>query len=116
MEEDFDPVAFLVRFSVNARFSFPAGVRANDNLHLLCSNLSNYVIRVVGCVCNHSFAARMSRDYFFGNRAVMLLARCEFDVERAALGVDKGMDFGGEATSRVTQCIFFDPPFPPEAS
>ena len=116
MEEDFNTVAFAVRFSVDARFGLSTGVGANDGLHLLRSNLSDDFIRVVGRVCNHSFASRVRSDYLFGNRAVMLLARCDFEVERAALGVDKGMDFGGETTSRVTQCIFFDPPFPPEAS
>jgi hypothetical protein len=89
---------------------------ADDGLHLLRSNLRDDFVGVVGRVRDESLALSVSSDYFFGDRAVVLLARCEFDVKWAALGVHKGMDFGREAASRTTQCIFFDPPFPPEAS
>jgi len=116
VKEDFNAVTLAVLFAVKTWLFLSTGMGADDGLHLLRSNLSNDFVGVVGRVCDESLTPSVNSDYFFGDRAIMLLARCEFDVKRAALGVDEGMDFGGEATSRTTQCIFFDPPFPPEAS
>ena len=116
VKEDFNAVTLAVLFAVQTRLYISTGMGADDGLHLLRSNLRDDVVGVVGRVRDESLTLSVSSDYFFGNRAVMLLTRCEFDVKRAALGVDEGMDFGGEATSRTTQCILFDPPFPPEAS
>lgn len=116
VKEDFNAVTHSVLLAVKTWLFLSTRMGADDGLHLLRSNLSDDLIGVVGRVRNQSVTLSVDGDYFLGDRAVMLLARCEFDVKRAALGVDKGMDFGGEATSRTTQCIFFDPPFPPEAS
>ena len=116
MKEDFNAVTLSVLFAVETWLFLSTGMRADDGLHLPRSNLRDDFVGVIGRVRDESVALSVNGDYFFGDRAVVLLARREFDVKRAALGVDKGMDFGGEATSRTTQCIFFDPPFPPEAS
>ena len=116
VKEDFNAVTLAVLFAVKTWLFVSTGVRTDDGLHLLRSNLSDDFVGVVSRIRDESLSPSVSGDYFFGDRAVMLLARCEFDVKRAALGVDEGMDFGGEATSRTTQCILFDPPFPPEAS
>ena len=116
VKEDFDSVTLAILFAVKTGLFVSTWMRADDGLHLLLSNLRDDFVGVVGCVGDEGLTPSVSRDYFFGDRAVVLLARCEFDVKRAPLGVDEGMDFGGEATSRTTQCILFDPPFPPEAS
>jgi hypothetical protein len=116
VKEDFNAVTLAVLFAVKTWPFLSTGMGADDGLHLLRSNLSDDFVAIIGRVRNKSLALSVNGHYFFGDRAVMLLARCEFDVERAALGIDEGMDFGGEATSRTTQCILFDPPFPPEAS
>lgn len=42
-------------------------------------------------------------DQVLGDRDVAGLARRELDEERSALGVDEGVDLGGEPASGVTQ-------------
>lgn len=116
MKEDFNAVTLIVHFAVKTWLSLATRMGADDGLHLLRSNLRDNVVGVIGRIRDEGSTSSVSGDYFFGDRAVMLLARSEFDVKRATLRVDEGVDFGGEATSRTTQCIFFDPPFPPEAS
>lgn len=58
----------------------------------------------------------MLRDDTLGDRRLVLLTGGDFDVEWAPFGVDEYVDLRGEPTSRVTQCIADDPPFPPDAS
>jgi hypothetical protein len=55
-------------------------------------------------------------DDLFRNGRLVLLTRRELDVDRASFGVDERVDLGGETTSRTTQRIADDPPFPPAAS
>lgn len=57
----------------------------------------------------------LSADRFGDGRLVLLPLR-DFDVERAPFGVDERVDLCGESTSRTTQCICDDPPFPLAAS
>jgi hypothetical protein len=116
VKEDFNAVTLAVLFAIKTWPFLSTGMGADDGLHLLRSNLRDDFVGVVGRVRDEGLTPSVSRDYFFGDRAVMLLTRCEFEVKRAPFGVDEGMDFSGEATSRATQCILFDPPFPPEAS
>ena len=47
-------------------------MRADDGLHLLRSNLSDNFVGVVGRIRDESLTPSVSRDYLFGDRAVML--------------------------------------------
>jgi hypothetical protein len=92
------------------------GVGTNDGLHSPIAHFRDDFVRVVSSVGNECRSSSVVPDDLFGDRGFVLLARRDFDVERATVRVDGCVQLRGEATSRVPQCIDFDPPFPPEAS
>ena len=73
-------------------------------------------VGIVAGVSYEGFAARVVLDDRRSDGRFVLLAWRELDVERPALRVDEGVDLRGESTSRTTQRIADDPPFPPAAS
>lgn len=73
-------------------------------------------VGVVAGVGYEGFTARVVLDDRRGNGRFVLLAWRDLDVERPSLRVDEGVDLRGESTSRTTQRIADDPPFPPAAS
>ena len=73
-------------------------------------------IRVIAGIGNQCFPAGVPCDDGFRDGGLVPLALRELDVERPAFAVDERVDFRGEPTSRVTQSIADDPPFPPAAS
>lgn len=94
MKEDLDAVTLAVLFAVDPRLFAATRMGADDGLHLLGTNLSDNLVRVVGRVCDDRFAPCVMANYLFGDGTVMLLPRREFEVERAALGVDERVDLG----------------------
>jgi hypothetical protein len=116
MEEDFDAIALSVPPSVEARLLLAGGVRVNDRLDLLRFQLSADRVRIVAGVRYERFAARVVRDDRFGDGRLVLLPRADFDVKRPPFRIDERVDFRGEPTSRTTQRVTDDPPFPPDAS
>ena len=94
MKKDLDAVTLAVLFAVEPRLFAATRMGADDGLHLLGTNLSDNLVRVVGRVCDDRFALCVMGNYLFGDRTVMLLTRCEFEVKWAALGVDKRVDLG----------------------
>ena len=72
-------------------------------------------VRVVSGVADQGLAVRMSEQIWRGDQLVPLPRR-QCDVERPSLRVDDGMELGRKTSSRVSQSIVFDPPFPPAAS
>ena len=116
MEEDFDAIALSVPPSVEARLFLARGVRVDDRLDLERFQLSADGIRVVARVRYERFAAGVVRNDRFGDGRLVLLPGADFDVERTAFRIDERVDLRGEPTSRTTQRITDDPPFPPDAS
>jgi hypothetical protein len=116
MEEDLDTVALRVCASVEAQLLVTRGIRVDDRLDVQRLQLATNRVRIVARVRYERFAARVMGDDRLGDGRLVLLARREFDVERAPFGVDESVDLRGEATSRTTQRIADDPPFPPAAS
>jgi hypothetical protein len=116
MEEDLDAVAPSVAASVEAWLLLARRIRVDDRFYFQGLQLGANRIRIVARVRYERFAARVIGDDRRGDGRLVLLARREFDVERAPFGVDESVDLRGEATSRTTQCIADDPPFPPAAS
>lgn len=116
VEEDFHSKAQGVPTAVEPRLLLAYGMRMDHGSHAERFHLPANRVRVVSGVRYERFAACVLRDDRFGNGRVMPLSGRELDMERAAFCVDEGVDLRGEATSRVTQCIADDPPFPPAAS
>jgi len=94
VKEDLDAVTFAVLSAVKSRLFSATGMGADDRLHLLGTNLRDNLVRVVGRICNDRFTLCVMGNYLFGYRTVMLLTRREFEVKRAALGVDERVDLG----------------------
>lgn len=116
VEVDLDQVTLSVRLAIQSHLLLAIGMRAYDWSHLPLSHLGDDFVRVVTCVGNERLTRCVFPNDLCRYRGLVLLARREFEVERATFGVDECMELRGEATSRVPQCIEFDPPFPPEAS
>ncbi len=116
MEEDLDAIALGVPLSVQARLFLARGVRVDDRLDLARFQLSADCIRIVACVGYERFATGVVCDDRLGDGRLVLLPRADFDVKGAPFRIDERVDFRGEPTSRTTQRITDDPPFPPDAS
>ena len=116
VEEDFDAVALGVAASVEPGLPLPRRIRVDDGLDLQRLRSVADRVRIVASVRDQRFAARVVSDDCLRDGRLVLLPRRDFDVKRAPFGVDERVDLRGEPTSRVTQCIPDDPPFPPEAS
>lgn len=113
---DFNQIALAVFSAVQSRLLESIGMWADDRLHLLLSYLSDDFVRIVARVRDKCLSLGVLSDDILGNRGLVLLACSDLNVQRPPFGVDKCMELRGETTSRVTQRIDFDPPFPPEAS
>jgi len=70
---------------------------------------------ISGTVSDEHLAVRVGQE-LVGRDHFVALARRERDVERAALGVDDGVELCRKASSRAAQSVASDPPFPPDAS
>jgi hypothetical protein len=116
MEEDLNAVTLSVASLVDTWLLLACRIRANHRLDPERLQLFSYRVGIVCCIREESLAARMvGYDGFRDGRLVLLPGR-DFDVERAPFDVDERVDFRGEPTSRMTQCVPDDPPFPPAAS
>ena len=73
------------------------------------------LVGVVARVADEGLTASVVEQLLGGDHFVAL-ARRERDVDRAAFGVDDGVELGRKTSSRAAQSISFDPPFPPDAS
>lgn len=116
MEEHLDVIALRIPTTVESWLPFAHGMRVDYSSHAERLDLVTDCVRIVSGVRYQRFSARMRGDDRFGGGRFVSVPGCELDVDRASFRVDEGVDFRGEATSRVTQCIAEDPPFPPAAS
>lgn len=98
VEEDLDQVALCVGLLVESGFAFARGVGADDSLHTASSDRTTNRVGVVAGVCNHGFAFRVLEE-LLGDRRLVLLSGRDFDVERAPLRIDDGVDLCRESTT-----------------
>ena len=91
-------------------------MRMDDRFHSKLLHASSDGVRVVRRVREDFLTSCVGAEDVFRDGRLVLLAWRELDVERPTLRVDEGVDLRGESTSRTTQCIALDPPFPPAAS
>jgi hypothetical protein len=89
---------------------------ADNRFHSTLSYCRDDIVRVVSSVADECSSLSVVLDDERSYRGFVLLAPREFDVERTPFSVDERVELRGEATSRMAQCIDFDPPFPPEVS
>jgi len=116
MEEAFNHSSHPVEASVLApTVVLPRRVHRDDSLHASGFDCSNDAVGVVAGVGDERFAGRMLNQ-MLGFRRVVLLPRCQDDVERLAFGSRDRVDFGRKTSSRTAQSVALDPPFPPAAS
>lgn len=116
VEEALHSIPRRVGRAIEPRLIRSDRMRMNDRLHTQRLHARSDRVRVVPRVCEDFFAASVLSEDFFCDRRLVLLARRELDVERPTSRIDEGVDLRGESTSRTTQCIALDPPFPPAAS
>jgi len=115
VKEDLDEIALAIELANEAMFDFSLGLRVDDGLHAARADGSDELVRVVTGVADESFPTSVEEQLLGGDH-LMALPRRERDVDRAAFGVDDGVEFGRKTSSRAAQSVSFDPPFPPDAS
>lgn len=116
MEEALDAVPRRVRSTIEPSPLLADRMRMNHGLHAQLLYARPDRVRVVARVGEDLGASGVFAEDGFCDRGFVLLAGRDFDVERPPLRVDECVDLRGEATSRATQSIALDPPFPPAAS
>jgi len=74
------------------------GFGADDCAHATSSHRATNGVGVVAAIRDHGLALCMF-EKLFGDGRLVLLARRDLDVERAALRVDDGVELRGESTT-----------------
>lgn len=115
MEEQLDEVALPVELAVLGDGACPLWLRADDRLDAACLKLRAELVRVVSGIADQRVAAGVVEELRRRDQFVAL-AWCQRDVERPPFRVDDRVDFGRKTSSRASQSILLDPPFPPDAS
>ncbi len=116
VEEDLDQVALAIQLPVELeQVPLPHWVRMDDGFHPPLAHCIDDGVGVVARVGEHCLAAR-SPQQIDGHGALVLLARRQRDLLRTPLGGDERVDFRRKASSRASQSVLLDPPFPPAAS
>jgi hypothetical protein len=116
MKEALHAVALGIAFAVEAGLVVAQRMRMDDGLNPFGLEAIADGPRVIGGVGYERDAVCVLVEELLGDRSLVLLTWRDCDVNRAAFGVDDGVDLRRETTSRTTQGIVFDPPFPPAAS
>jgi len=93
MEEGFDEVALAIEPSNESGFDLALGLGMDDGLHAACAHRREEIVGVVPSVADESLASRVREEFLCGDHLVALPRR-ERDVDRTALGVDDGVEFG----------------------
>lgn len=115
VEEELDEVALGVELSIlrDCARSFRLG--ADDGLDAASFELGAKLVGVVPGVSDESTASCVVEELGRCDQFVALAGR-QRDVERPTFRVDDRVDFGRKTSSRASQSIALDPPFPPDAS
>ena len=98
VKQAFDAVTDPVKLLVEPVLGRPRGMRGDHNPHPASGRCSPNPFRVVSCVADERPAVGVFEQRGRDRRFVSLASR-QFDVDRAALCVRKGMDIGRESTT-----------------
>jgi len=115
VEEDLDEVSSSIERAILRDLPLPLGLGTDDGLDAAFFDLGAKLVGVVAGIADEGGAARIVEQFWRGDHLVPL-AGCQRDVERPAFRVDDRVDFGRKTSSRASQSIALDPPFPPDAS
>jgi len=115
MNKAFNSIPKMIKLAIKSSLAFASGVAVDDRFHAACAHAVDDPIGVVSGVGDERASLRVGNQ-LLRHVGVMSLSSSQRDVERAALGIDEGMEFGRKTFSRTTQSIALEPPFPPEAS
>ena len=115
VEEEFDEVTLPIERAVLRDRALSFRLRADDRLDPAGLQFSAKFVRVVAGVADQRIAPRVVEQLGRCDQFVSL-ARRQRDVERPPFRVDDRVDFGRKTSSRASQSILLDPPFPPDAS
>jgi hypothetical protein len=115
VEANLDEVANPIELAIKRQRSLALGLRVNDSLDASRLDLLAELVRVVTGIADESAAVSVVEELSSGHHLVAL-ARRQRDVERPAFRVDDRVDFGRKTSTRASQSILLDPPFPPDAS
>ena len=91
VDEHLDVVADAIELAVEAALDLSARIAVNDRLHPVSAHAVHDPIGIVSSVGDKCATSR-TRDQHLGHRGVMLLAGGQRDVDRPALGIDKGVE------------------------
>ena len=91
MDEDLDVVPDAVELTIEASLVLSGWIAVDDGLHSACVHGRNNTICIVSGVGNERAASRV-RNQLLSHHRIVDLARRERDLDRAALGVDEGME------------------------
>ena len=116
IEEALDAIARPIEYRAEARFPATMDHRRDVWSRAGGLDLAAQPVGIVGLVGQHDGALVQVPEQLLGDRAIARLARRQDQFERQTIGVDERVDLRGESTSRTTQSVSFDPPFPPDAS
>jgi len=115
VEEDLDELALAVELLVVAKNLSARWIRRDDVLHPASADGLADVAGVVARVRNAGLAASVL-DERLRDRCLVLLTGRELDVKRPPLEVYDGVELGCKASTRMSQSIASEPPFPPAAT
>lgn len=98
VKQTLDAVTDPVKLLVEPMLGRPRGMRGDHNPHPACGRRCPNPFRVVSCVADERSAVGVFEQRGRDRRFVSLASR-QFDVDRAALCVRKGMDLRRESTT-----------------
>jgi hypothetical protein len=91
VNEHLDKVPDAIELAIESSLDLAAGMAVDDRLHAVSAYGVHNPIRVVAGVGDKCSTTRM-RDQRLCHRGIVLLARGQRDVDRSALGIDKGVE------------------------
>lgn len=116
MEEALDAISSSVKSTIKvAATTLSCRVTADDHLHAPMTNAAHQSVRVITSITKQRAALRVVNEFVGGTHFVPMPRRQRY-VQRQPLHVGDYVDLRREATSRTTQSVTVDPPFPPAAS
>ena len=115
MEEQLDEVALPVELAVDATLRDSLFAGRNHRFDFAKIELLQDCVRVVAAVREAGFSCD-EVDELVRDRAIVLLAWRDDDLQRPALQINDGVNLRRETASRTANFVFFTPPRPPAAS
>ena len=115
VEEDLDEIAVAVQLLVVATNVSPRGIGRDDVFHAAGADGATDMASIVAGVGNTGVASGLC-DERRRDGGFVLLARGQLDVERTTLEIYDRVELGRKASTRASQSIASEPPFPPAAS